>query len=79
MEIGCYQAKTHLPRLLERVAKGEHITITKHGVPIAEVIPVNSKNRPARREVIEQLKAFGKGRRLGKATIRQLMEEGRKY
>ncbi|MFP4085845.1 MAG: type II toxin-antitoxin system Phd/YefM family antitoxin, partial [Desulfobacteraceae bacterium] len=33
--VGAYEAKTHLPKLLERVMKGERITITKHGVPVA--------------------------------------------
>jgi len=33
--VGAYEAKTHLPKLLERVSKGERITITKHGIPIA--------------------------------------------
>ena len=79
MKVGCYQAKTHLPRLLERVAKGERITITRHGVPIAELVPVDGKDKSVRRRVIEELKVFGKGRRLGKTTIRQLIEEGRRY
>ena len=38
-EIGAYQAKTHLPRLLERVQQGERFVITKHGHPIAELVP----------------------------------------
>ncbi len=29
--IGAYEAKTHLPKLLERVRKGERIPITRHG------------------------------------------------
>ncbi len=79
MKVGCYQAKTHLPQLLERVAKGERIIITKHGVPIAELIPVNGKDKLSRQRVIDALKVFGKGRRLGKVSIRQLIDEGRKY
>ena len=43
IEVGAYEAKTHLPRLLERVANGERITITKHGVPIAILIPVGDQ------------------------------------
>lgn len=38
-EIGAYEAKTHLPRLLERVQQGERFIITKHGRPIAELVP----------------------------------------
>ena len=40
--VGVYEAKTHLPRLLEEVRSGERITITKHGVPIALLIPAES-------------------------------------
>ena len=40
--IGAYEAKTHLPRLLDEVAKGERITITKHGVPVAILVPPGS-------------------------------------
>ena len=38
-EIGSYEAKTHLPRLLEDVQRGERYVITKHGKPIAELVP----------------------------------------
>ena len=31
--IGAFEAKTHLSALLERVSKGEKITITRHGAP----------------------------------------------
>ncbi len=37
--VGAYQAKKHLNQLLNRVAKGEQITITKHGVPVATLQP----------------------------------------
>ena len=39
-EIGAYEAKTHLPKLLERVLKGERFVITRHGKPVAELIPL---------------------------------------
>jgi hypothetical protein len=32
--IGSFEAKIHLPQLLERVAQGEEFTITKHGYPM---------------------------------------------
>ncbi|MDE2058725.1 MAG: type II toxin-antitoxin system prevent-host-death family antitoxin [candidate division NC10 bacterium] len=43
--IRAYKAKTHLPELLERVAKGEKITITKYGVPVATLQPANTVER----------------------------------
>ena len=53
-KIGAYEAKTHLPRLLEKVARGEVITITKHGCPWRCSFPTLSRNglsqpRPSRR------------------------------
>ena len=38
--VGSYEAKTHLPALLKRVGRGERIRITKHGVPIAMLVPI---------------------------------------
>ena len=37
--VGAYEAKTHLPRLLDRVARGEEIRITRNGRPIARLVP----------------------------------------
>lgn len=38
--IGANEAKTHLPSLLDRVARGESPTITRHGKPVARLVPV---------------------------------------
>jgi prevent-host-death family protein len=43
--IGAFEAKTHLSSLLERVAKGETFTITRHGTPIAIFSPVRKDNQ----------------------------------
>ncbi len=40
MVINIHEAKTHLSRLLQRVAGGEEITIAKAGVPIARIVPI---------------------------------------
>ncbi|MGH8800670.1 MAG: type II toxin-antitoxin system Phd/YefM family antitoxin [Casimicrobiaceae bacterium] len=37
--VSAYEAKTHLPKLLERAARGEHFVITRHGKPVAQLIP----------------------------------------
>jgi prevent-host-death family protein len=76
-EIGAYQAKTHLPALLERVSRGEQIVITKHGRPIARLVPIERAGPDRRREAVERLKEFGKGRTLG-VPVKQLIEEGRR-
>ena len=79
--VGSFEAKTHLPQLLERVAKGEEIIITKHGKPVARLVPVtNAKPKPDVRQVIDELKAFSKGNTLDKhISIRDLIDEGRRF
>jgi prevent-host-death family protein len=76
--VGAYKAKTHLTQLLERVAKGEKITITKHGVPVATLQPADSSKKTPVRDVIDQLKRFRSGRRLDGLSIHDMIEEGRR-
>jgi prevent-host-death family protein len=79
--VGSFEAKTHLAQLLERVAQGEEFTITKHGKPVARLVPaVPAKPKPDVRQVIEELKVFRKGNTLGEGlTVRDLIEEGRRF
>ncbi len=37
--IGAFEAKTHLGELLDRVERGESVTITRHGKPVAQLVP----------------------------------------
>jgi len=76
--VGSYEAKTHLPKLLERVNKGEKIAITRHGVSVAVLVPPESLLKPDPLLVIEEMRKFRKGRRLGKMSIRKMIEDGRK-
>ena len=74
--IGAYEAKTHLPRLLDEVEAGDSITITKHGRPVAILVPV----RPARSAASAAAAALRDFRRLhplAGARIRDLIDEGR--
>lgn len=41
--VNIHEAKTHLSRLLERVQRGETITIAKAGTPVAMLIPVGKQ------------------------------------
>lgn len=76
--VGAYQAKTHLSKLLDRVAKGERFVIEKHGVPVAVLQPADSAGTPPFEETIAELKRFRSGRRLGGLSIRKMIEEGRR-
>jgi prevent-host-death family protein len=79
--VGSYEAKTHLPQLLERVEHGETITITRHGKPVARLVPaVMSTPRPDIAAAIAGMVQFQEqeGPALGdKITLRDLIDEGR--
>jgi prevent-host-death family protein len=75
--IGAYEAKTHLAQILDRVAGGERITIARHGVPVAVLHPAAPAKQTPVRAVIEQLRSFRRGHRLGELSLRDLIEEGR--
>ncbi len=77
MEIGAYEAKTHLPRLLERVRQGERFTITKHGTPIAELRPVHTRSRDEIQAAIDWLAEFRAAHASGTPTVRELLREAR--
>lgn len=75
--VGAYEAKTHLPRLLDEVAAGETITITKHGVPVAVLAPL-APGRGAAESAAGELRAFRAAHSLRGLTIRELIDEGRR-
>jgi len=77
MEIGVYQAKTHLPELLTKVAHGEQIVITRHGRAVARLVPAEPVRMRDVCGVIEELKALAKGRH-AEMPIREMIAEGRR-
>lgn len=76
--VGAFEAKTHLSRLLERVANGERFTIEKHGVPVATLEPAGLSKRKPAGEVIAEIKRLRVGHRLDGLTIREMIREGRR-
>jgi prevent-host-death family protein len=76
--IGTFEAKTHLTQLLDRVAAGEQITITRHGTPIARLVPAKPTGSRDIRETISKLKEFSKGQTLGGLKVKDLINEGRR-
>lgn len=77
--VGAYEAKTRLAQLLDSVAKGERVTITRHGVPVAVLSPAEPAKSATVAETIRELQRFRRKRRLGDIPLRQLIEEGRRY
>jgi prevent-host-death family protein len=77
--IGAFEAKTHLSSLLDRVAKGERITITRHGIPAALLVPVGSGPRKlSHREIVDGMREL-RSREASRVDVRTWVAEGRRY
>jgi prevent-host-death family protein len=78
-QLGAYEAKTHLSRLLDEVERGESFAITKHGRPVALLVPATPGGAGMTvDEAIDGLHRFRAGRRLGGTSIRDLINDGRR-
>jgi len=75
--VGSYEAKTHLPRLLDEVAEGRTIAITRHGRRVAVLQPVDAERKLPVADTIESIKKLRKRLRLGNLSLRKMIEEGR--
>ncbi len=75
--VGSFEAKTHLARLLDEVAAGGDVTITRRGRPVARIIAVAEHAAASRASVVEKLSQIRAGIK-GTVTIRDLINEGRK-
>ena len=76
--VGAYEAKTHLPKLLDRVRKGERITITKHGVPVAVLQPPDSSHTEDPGKIIQKIREFRDNHSLDGLSLRDMIDEGRR-
>lgn len=77
--VGAYEAKTRFSQLLERVVSGEEITITRHGNPVARLVPVlPAHSIEGRREAIRKMRKLASRNRLDGLRVQDLIAEGRK-
>ena len=81
--VGSFEAKTKLAELLDKVEAGESVTITRHGSPVARLVPVRSVDeRERQRALIEEIKRWRVGKDRGAkpgCTIPELIKAGRRY
>jgi prevent-host-death family protein len=77
--VGAYEAKTHFSELLERAAGGEEITITRHGNPVARLVPIQTRNSTeSRRQSIEEMRLLAARTDLAGLNVKDLIAEGRR-
>jgi prevent-host-death family protein len=76
--IGAFEAKTHFSSLLDRVANGEEITITKHGKAVARMVSAESIETSAPESAFRKLKELRRSNTLDGLSWKDLRDEGRK-
>jgi prevent-host-death family protein len=81
--VGAYDAKSRLSELLDRVERGEQIVITRHGKPIARLVPEGVHDRESAHAAVARIRALraklaARGVNLSDAEIRALRDDGRR-
>ncbi len=78
-QVGAFEAKTHLSELLDAASRGETISITRRGKPVARLVPPEAPDRSRAVEAAKNLRALRA--EVGWATPEQILEmrdEGRR-
>lgn len=80
-EIGAFEAKNKLSALLDLVEKGQEVTITRRGKPVAKLVaarPGEANKKLSPSEVVAEFRKLNKGVTLGGLKLKDLIDEGRK-
>ncbi|MFO7767522.1 MAG: type II toxin-antitoxin system prevent-host-death family antitoxin [bacterium] len=76
--VGSYEARTHFSELIEEVEAGGEITITRHGTPVARLVPVDTEpTREVRERAIEAWRNVSEDISLGNLDLKELIQKGR--
>jgi prevent-host-death family protein len=80
-EVGTLEARNSLSALLEEVEKGEEITITRHGKPVARLVPAGHRTWDVEKalQAAEDLRAIRARSKPGPESLKDLVNEGRRY
>jgi prevent-host-death family protein len=74
------EARARFSDLLNRVARGEKITITRHGAPVALLVPVEkAESKLTHTEIVEGMRALRKRVKTGKISVREMVAQGRRH
>ncbi|MEO6596024.1 MAG: type II toxin-antitoxin system prevent-host-death family antitoxin [Planctomycetota bacterium] len=77
-EVGVFEAKTNLSQLIERVERGESVVITRHGTPVAKLVPyADVVDRQRVKDAVQGLMDFKGGKLKKGLTLKKLIAEGR--
>ena len=77
LEVALFEAKNKLSGLLDEVATGKQVTITRHGKAVARLVPAYDFDRAKAKQAAKTLLEVRKGVTLGGLSIKELVNEGR--
>jgi prevent-host-death family protein len=78
--VGAFEAGTHFADLLDRVANSETITITRNGLPAAVLMPfTKGATKLTHGEIVQGMRALRQRVKPGTMSVRDMVEEGRRY
>ncbi len=75
--VGAYEAKVRFSEYLDRVSRGEVITVSRHGVPVAQLGPISGPSEQQARQAVQEIRQLRSGARLGGLSLADLRDEGR--
>lgn len=78
IEVGAFDAKTHLSSLLNKVAQGEEVLITRRGIPVARLVPAQEADRSHVAKAIQRLRSLREGVELRGLSWKELRDQGRR-
>jgi prevent-host-death family protein len=76
--IGIHDARSKLSELIERVQSGEEVVLTRHGEPVARLVPEKRRQKRSRAATVARIRALARKLDIRDIDIRKLIEEGRR-
>ena len=71
------EAKKHFSEIMRRAGAGERFVVTNHGRPIAQILPPSVSTPEERQAAIDLIMEMRRGRKLGNANWKDMVNEGR--
>lgn len=80
IEVGTYEAKARLSELIDKAEAGEVVVITRHGRPVARIVPEPALRRDRIRDTVERmLRERDRRPPVSIAEILAMRDEGRRF
>lgn len=76
--IGIYDARAKLSELVERVRSGEEVVLTRHGEPVARLVPEKRRRKGSGTAAVARIRALARKLDIRDVDVRKLIEEGRR-